>query len=113
MDDLSSMINNVLNDPEAMEKISSIAQNLNLGGGNETDNKSGANFDAESLAGINKLLGSMREKNENIELLKALRPFLSEKRQRKVDDAVKLMGLMRLLPYLKDGGLSSVIKGGR
>ena len=112
MDDISSMISNVLNDPEAMAKIGAIAQSLNLGG-EEENKKTAPAIDSESLEGLQKLLGSMRQKDENVELLKALRPFLSEKRQKKVDDAVKLMGLMRLLPYIKEGGLSALAKGGK
>ena len=39
------------------------------------------------------------------ELLRALRPLLSEKRAKKVDDAVRIMQLVQLLPTLKESGL--------
>ena len=37
--------------------------------------------------------------------LRALRPLLSEKRAKKVDDAVRIMQLVQLLPTLKESGL--------
>lgn len=128
MDDLSSMINNVLNDPEAMSKIQSIAQSLNLGEGSSAndqnagvnqnqnqnaDSGSNAGLDAESILGLTKAVKMLSGDNENIQLLKALKPFFSEKRAKKVDDAIKIMGLLKLLPILKEGGLSSFLGGGK
>ena len=128
MDDLSSMINNVLNDPEAMSKIQSIAQSLNLGGEgdsgksrnsgnnqntNMNSDSGGAGLDAESILGITRAVKTLSCDNESIQLLKALKPFFSEKRAKKVDDAIKIMGLLKLLPILKEGRLSSILGGGK
>ena len=35
----------------------------------------------------------------------ALKPHLSEERSKKVDDAVKIMQLIKLLPLIKESGL--------
>ncbi len=127
MDDLSSMINNVLNDPEAMSKIQSIAQGLNLSpkgqssNQGEGENRSSSsdssqkspNLDAESIAAITNAVKNLSSDNENIQLLRALKPFFSEKRAKKVDDAIKIMGLLKLLPILKEGKLSSLLGGGK
>ena len=44
--------------------------------------------------------------DENTALLKALRPYLQEDRQQRLDDALKIMKLMKLLPLLSGlGGL--------
>ena len=43
--------------------------------------------------------------NPNIDLLRAMRPLLSPRRARKVDDAIRIMQLIQLLPALKESGL--------
>lgn len=47
---------------------------------------------------------AMREPDRNITLLQALRPFLEPERQKKVDEAIKFLHLMKLAPLLQ--GLS-------
>ena len=48
------------------------------------------------------LISSMNEENDSTRLLYALRPFLSEKRQSRIDGSVHLLNLMRVLPMLKE-----------
>ena len=127
MDDISSMINNVLNNPEAMKQISDIASQLGLGGsGGENEQNSPSaeerrepqkksesepSFDLGSIMMLKKAMETLNEKDENIELLRALKCHFSEKRAKKVDDAIKIMGLLRLLPLIKDSGLMSLFGG--
>lgn len=51
------------------------------------------------------LLGSLREETDSTRLLHALRPLLSPSRRQRLDQAVRLMQLMRVLPLLKGSGL--------
>ncbi len=51
------------------------------------------------------LLSSFRQEDDNTRLLHALRPLLSEERQKKLDEATKLLQLIRLLPLLKGSGI--------
>ena len=51
------------------------------------------------------ILSSMNEENDSTRLLHALKPFLSEKKQRRVEQSVKLLGIMRILPLVKEIGL--------
>ena len=51
------------------------------------------------------LLGSLREETDGTRLLHALRPLLSPSRRQRLDQAVRLMQLMRVLPLLKSSGL--------
>ena len=46
--------------------------------------------------------------NERIKLLKALRPHLSEERQKKTDTAIKILKLIDMLPMLKEAGLGDL-----
>ncbi len=51
------------------------------------------------------ILSSMNEENDSTRLLHALKPFLSEKRQKRVEQSVKLLGIMKILPMVKEIGL--------
>ncbi|HCC01546.1 MAG TPA: hypothetical protein DHW78_06365 [Ruminococcaceae bacterium] len=69
-------------------------------------NNSGLN--AETLGLITKLapmFASMKEEDDNTRLLHALRPLLSSPRQKKLDEAIRLMQLMRMLPMLRQSGI--------
>jgi putative membrane protein len=50
-------------------------------------------------------LSSMGKDNEHTALLKALRPYLHGEREKRLDDSVKLLQLLQLLPLLQQGGL--------
>ncbi len=64
-------------------------------------------FDPQILFKLQSALSLLREEDNNTALLRALRPLLSEERQKKVDDAIKIMQLIRLLPLVKELGLFS------
>ena len=61
---------------------------------------SGANAPA-----IQRTMQALSRSNPNIDLLRAMRPLLSPRRARKVDDAIRIMQLIQLLPALKESGL--------
>ena len=48
---------------------------------------------------------SLREETDGTRLLHALRPLLSPSRRQRLDQALRLMQLMRVLPLLKSSGL--------
>lgn len=77
-----------------------------LGGGTAPQAQ---NQNQEALAMVTRLaplLGRINQEDDSTRLLRALRPLLSEERRRKIDEAIKILQLMRLLPLLKDmGGL--------
>ena len=60
---------------------------------------------AQSLLRMAPLLGSLREETDGTRLLHALRPLLSPSRRQRLDQALRLMQLMRVLPLLKSSGL--------
>ena len=45
-------------------------------------------------------------------LLRALRPLLSHARQKKVDEAIRILQMLRLLPLLKESGVFSGLLSG-
>ncbi len=97
--------------------IASILQNFqNAGGGSSggntaaasagnTGNTGASNLDAVSkIAGI---MGTFNQSDKNIDLLRSLKPHFSETRAGRIDDAVRIMQLMRAWPALRDSGLLS------
>ena len=55
------------------------------------------------------LLSQVNREDDSTRLLRALRPLLSSARQQKLDEAIKILQMMRLFPLLKNSGLSSLL----
>lgn len=112
MDDLSARLAEILNDPDSMKKVQQMAENLLGDGGGEEppESPSESVFPQIDPQMMTKMMGIMsRLKNtgtdRRTELLLALRPHLGERRQEKLDTAVKLLRLIDVLPALKSSGL--------
>ena len=140
MDDISSRINQILSDPQSMQQLQTLAQSLGLSAPAETaapppSPSSGKDMsqegtllsqfglgqqqpappppsiDMNSILQIQKAMQLFANSNKNVELLRSLRPLLSERRQKKVDDAVRIMQLIQMLPMLKEAGLFGALGG--
>lgn len=114
MDDFSQKIASLLGDPETMEKIKGLSGMLSGGSATQTKPPSSSppavtasqsnGFPSETVGMMMQLaplLQSVTQEDDSTRLLKALRPFLHEERRAKLDEAVKMLGIMRLLPALK------------
>lgn len=115
MDDLSEKLAEILNDPESMQRVRSMAENL-LGGEQQKDKEHKADInslfgdsdlDIGQITKIMTVLNRLKSKNEDsrTQLLLALKPHLSVPKREKVDTAVKLLKLIDMLPIIKDMGL--------
>lgn len=69
-------------------------------------------LDPALLTTLSRAMAALREPDRNIQLLRALRPYLEAERQKKVDEAVKILHLMKLAPLLQESGLLSGLLGG-
>ena len=120
MDDLSEKLAGILNDPESMEKVRRMAENL-FGGDSDKEGfeKSDAKSESflENMPNINEMqkLMSIISKFKSVpndnraNLLLSLKPHLSDKRQEKVDNAIKLLKIIQMLPLLKESGLLNLL----
>ena len=125
MDDLASKLGELLNSPGALDSMKSLAGLL---GGTSAPAQSSApqssapqppapqseqdsplaGMDGDMMQMIMKvapLLSGFRQEDDSTRLLRALRPMLSEERQKKLDEGTKLLQLMRMLPLLKNSGI--------
>lgn len=123
MDDFSDQISKILNDPQAMEQIRSMAgmfggDNTAQGAQappappapiqNRTQNSNNM-MSPEILSAVSRLmplLSEYKKEDDGTRLLNALRPFLSRERQQKLDEAAKMLQMMRFLPLIKKLGTS-------
>lgn len=123
MEDMDSKLNAMLNDPAAMARIIQMAQQLSGGARPNTPPQSppppppvqggpppGDGFDPMMLAKFLPLLQDLRQSNsQTTQLLYALRPFLKEEKQSKVERAAKLAHLICIgKRFLTEGGLDIV-----
>ena len=133
MEDLAEKLNQVLNDPQAMEQVNSLMQMLGSGGGAPAPKATSVPQSAPDLTALTRLLGgqpkqqtaivgnqpelmqtvmkilpllqSIQEDDDSTRLLRSLRPMLGKERQKRLDEVTKLMQIFRLLPLLRSGGV--------
>lgn len=124
--DLGSMISQLLADPQRMQQLGQMAASLGLGAPAQSSSNEASpcgglpdlsallgaapketapTFDPSILLKLQGAIQSLSHPSPSVELLRALRPLLSAKRAKKVDDAVRIMQLVQLLPTLKEIGL--------
>lgn len=125
MEDISRKISELLSDPQTLEQIKGLAGMFGQNSESHAEQPS-ANYqpppapapevkteqsfmpDANMLGMMMKiapLLKNMDREDDSTRLLRALRPFLHEERSRRLDGAIRLLGIMRILPLLKGAGL--------
>ena len=133
MDDMTSRLSEILNDPASMEKIKNLA--AMFGSSKQEDSPppppppqqpqqqrapvvrntsqntaqtAAPAIDPQLMSSMLKLapaFSMMKQEDSSTQLLHALRPFLGESRRKKLDEALRLMQIARMLPYLRNSGL--------
>ena len=95
--------------PECMEKLRALAGMLGGAAPGAPPSAQGAGEpDADTMRTVMRMapmLSRARQEDDSTRLLRALRPFLGEARRKKLDEAIKLMQLVRMVPFLRGGGL--------
>lgn len=63
-------------------------------------------IDIEAIMKLGEMMSGMNSRNDkNTQLLMALKPHLRPENRKKVDNALKLMKIISLLPLLKESGI--------
>ncbi len=119
MADMLGKMGELLSDPESLKQLQELAQMLQAeSGGAEAEPQKGASgtgassedstaggFDMGMLLRVQELMSMMQNNDADTQLLLALRPHLKESRQKKVDQAVKLLKLYAVFSAVKENGL--------
>lgn len=117
MEDLAAAVQSILNDPQSMAQLQSVMNSLGMNPP-PVQQKSAAAAPLNLLNTLNNsdpmtamllraapLLASANREDDSTRLLAALRPLLGEARQKKLDEASKILKLLHLLPLLKESGV--------
>lgn len=122
MEDLSTKLTQLLNDPEGMKQLQSMAQGLMGEGGLDLSALMPQEQEKPAMPDISGLMGGISpdqmgmmmklmsafnstKEDDRTRLLMALRPHLTDKRQQRVDQAVKLLKLASVLPLISESGI--------
>lgn len=108
MEDLSAMLSGIMNDPQQMAKLQAMAGSLFGGEASPPPSEpAGLDVSPNQIAGLMKMANLLKNNatDRRSGVLLALRPYLSEHRQKRVDDAVKLLRLVSILPAIQDAGI--------
>lgn len=125
MEDLNEKLTRLLSSPEGMQKIQSAMAALGGGLGEPSPavatadtpslsppipgtvpSPSALGVDTAALQKILPLLGQMGQETEDTRLLTALRPYLHGQRAERLEESMRLLQLMKLLPLLSEGGVN-------
>jgi len=114
MDDLQSKLAGILNDPESMDRVRQMAENLFADNEGQSDNnQSDADeiLSGEQLGMLMSIISKIngQQEDDRTHLLTALKPYLSKKRQEKTENAIKILKLLELLPLLKESGFLNIL----
>lgn len=118
MDDIMDKISGLLSDEESVRQLSELARMFMSdteensedmpkedSSNNEENTDTGSMPDIETLLKLTSLAGAFTQKDKNADLLMALKPHLSDEKQRRVDRAVKLLKLIAVWNMAKESGL--------
>ena len=107
MDNINDIISSLTDDD--IENLRAAAESL-FGGRDEKKEEappSGSMPDLSSILGnarmmakISSVMSMMNKQDNRAELIKALKPLLSEKRRRRADDAIQMLRLFEILPMM-------------
>lgn len=120
LDDITDKIQSLLSDEESMNQIKELAAMLS-GGMNDPSEGFSAGTDASGdtalpsfggidLSTIMQLLGALSSDDKDCGLLLALRPHLSEEKQKRLDKAVKLIKLYNVFMTMRESGMLSELE---
>lgn len=123
MDDLAQKLTELLDSPEGLEKMKGMAEML-LGSADPapaptepsppppkaaapavTPFPGLAPNELQTMMRMAKAFQSIPKEDSRTNLLLALKPHLSEPRQAKVDEAIKLLKVVSMMPILREQGL--------
>lgn len=120
MDELADKMAEILNNPEIMKQIQGLTGLL--GNSDKQDNSNSKEESTKEQVGespfsgippdtlnavlkMAPMLSSLNSEDKYTKFLFALRPLLSEPRQKKLDEASKIMKFIKIIPMLKQQGI--------
>ena len=86
-----------------VEKNIEIPEKLNQQSNNSSEKSPGFDFDITTILKIKSMLGAAQDKNlPRMQLLSALKPFLKQEKQEKLEEYIKLANMLTILEILSE-----------
>ncbi|HZK21446.1 MAG TPA: hypothetical protein VFC76_04120 [Oscillospiraceae bacterium] len=115
--DLTSILGSLSS--EDFESLKNIASSFLGGGGKEPKEENSEDLapaaetalnkmalpDMSKFASLAPILSELSKEDERTKFLMALKPFLSDERKSKADEAAKIVKIINLLPHLRESGI--------
>ena len=110
MDQMEDKIGAILNNPQLMGQIMSMAQSLGQSQPPPQESPPQPSFDPAMLQKLGSLAGQTGIDNNQQTLLRALNPYLSNRKMEKLEKAMRAAKMARMASgFLGQGGLSALI----
>ena len=113
MEDLSAMLQSVLNDPATVQKLRGTLDVLT--GTDAAPPPPASDPQTPDMSGLMQLMPLLQNasaETDDIRLLHALRPYLHGERAKRLEQAGRMLRLRGMLPLLQQSGLLSGLLGG-
>ena len=91
--------------PSWLPDLSGLAQLFGGKGDAASSGSSTPPIDPGAIAMLSKAASAFSREDENTQLLRALKPHFSPERAKRVDDAIRILQLIKLLPLIKEMGI--------
>lgn len=106
MSDFEEKLNSVLNDPESMEQIFRLAQQLSGGQSQEKEPEPEEKSGGDMIKAMSLLKNAqLNQESRYSGLLEALKPYLKQERRDRLDRAMKVSRLSRLAKLAIESGM--------
>lgn len=110
MDQMEDKISAIMNNPQLMSQIMSMAQSLGNSPPPQPEASPMPNFDPAMLQRLSSLAAQSGIDSNQQTLLRALNPYLSSRKVEKLEKAMRAAKMARMASgFLGQGGLSSLI----
>ena len=106
MDDLKEKLSDILNDPKSLEQLKNMAESI-FSGEDSNPPQNDNMPPIENIGAIMSILSKLngKEENDRTRLINSLKPYLSDSRKQKADNAIKLLKVIELWPLIKESGM--------
>jgi hypothetical protein len=96
VDELASLLDSI--SPEEMDRLKDVASTI----APSLMPSQGRNGDLSLPSGFTRIMQNINSKDEKTELIKALKPFLCDEKQKRADEAIRLLKLISIIPLLRE-----------
>ncbi len=99
--DISEILSSLT--PDDINKLKDVASTFL--GEQKSDSDASQKVNSPQPSDLLGAIGKFSADDDRTALIKALKPLLSEQRQKRADEAIKILRLMQLLPLLRESGI--------